>query len=262
MHREPRLGWIAYLLLGLAVVPAGYTLLWAFHEDHILLRSPREIASASVQLVSSGELWPPLRGTLGRWGGVVLLSSLVGLTLGVLLRSQRWAWALFRPTIDYLRSTPAVTYSAFLMLLMPIAFVSSAVASIACTLVMIVYTALALERALQNEVRILTARALGARGVRLFFRVIFMDALPQTMDGVQVVISLALVYVIAIEALLGGVDAGLGAFIFDLKGVLRLSEMYALVFLTGVLGFLANLLFSGLRQSVIHPWAEQGPERQ
>lgn len=251
MHR---MRYALVILAGLAVVPLAYTGLWLTFQGSMLVRPPSEIITALSSLLTKDDFWRHLGATSWRWVAVVVLAVAVGSPLGMLLRVNARVWRVARVSVDYLRSTPAVTYSAIFFLVVPIPLVSSAVACFACLLIMIVYTALALEQALQNETRILTARTLGARGLRLFARVVLPDALPHIMNGAQVTMSLALVYVIAMEAIIGGADAGLGGYVFELKDKVRYAEMHAAVFLTGLVGFAANVGFAALRRNVIHPW--------
>jgi len=245
-----------HLLFGLSSPVIVYCLLYWILPDSLLLKNPLDVLF-SLRTLVRGDSSFHIIATLTRWLSCLTAAVLLGVIAGTLARVNRHIWLVLRPAVDFLRSTPAVTYAAFCMILVPLGMVVPVTAIVANGTIMIVYTALALEHGLKQEDRLLVARCLKARGVRLYMDVILPGALPVILDGVQVIVSLSLIYTIMLEAVIGGSRYGIGVLVFELKSALRLSEMYALIYVSGVLGFAANVTFSQLR-SRLHPWVEEG----
>lgn len=242
----------AYALAGVSIPILLYVIVYAVARDSILLRSPFEVAAAGARIIR-GELWPHVGATSLRWLFALVGAAFGGVLLGIVLRLSSRLWIIARPALDFFRSTPATTYAALVMILVPLGTAIQITALIANLLIMTLYTALALEQAMADETRLFVARFHGAGTVQLFRSVIIPRALPMVLDGMQVILSLSLIYVIALEAIIGGSDKGLGIYVFELKGALRIAEMYAVIYCAGLFGFVANWLFGAIRP-ILHPW--------
>ncbi len=89
------------------------------------------------------------------------------------------------------------------------------------------------------------------KGIELFRKVIFPEALPQIFSGFRVAISLSLIIVIVTEMFIG-TNAGLGKRIIDAQLVYQTADMYAAILMTGVVGFLLNKIVMSIENRVVH----------
>ena len=77
--------------------------------------------------------------------------------------------------------------------------------------------------------------------------------LPQTFIGLRTALSLSLIVIVVTEMFIG-TNIGLGRRIIDAQYVYNIKEMYAAIFITGLLGYLLNALVLLLERRLIH-WA-------
>jgi NitT/TauT family transport system permease protein len=97
------------------------------------------------------------------------------------------------------------------------------------------------------------AHLYGCSGFKLIRWVTFYEALPQTLIGLRVAVSLALIVTVLGEMFMG-CEKGLGQRLTDAYTTFSVDRMYAIVILTGFLGFLFNRLFVSLEKKLV-PWA-------
>jgi len=102
-----------------------------------------------------------------------------------------------------------------------------------------------------KNLRIKAAKTMGIKGFKLFKKIIFPEALPQIFNGMRIAISLSLVIVVVTEMFIG-TNFGLGYRIVNAQLVYKISEMYAVILITGVLGFLINKGFILAERKVVH----------
>jgi len=75
--------------------------------------------------------------------------------------------------------------------------------------------------------------------------------LPQTVIGLRSAVSFSLVIIIVTEMFIG-TDSGLGRKIIDSQITYEIPTMYATILLTGIIGYLFNLLFSVAEKRFLH----------
>jgi NitT/TauT family transport system permease protein len=86
------------------------------------------------------------------------------------------------------------------------------------------------------------ATVFGATGWQRFRYVVVWEALPQTLVGMRISVSLALIVVIVSEMFIGG-QKGLGERVFEAYSSNLTTDLYAVLIVTGLLGFAMNRLF-------------------
>ena len=97
------------------------------------------------------------------------------------------------------------------------------------------------------------AHLYGCSGFKLVRWITFYEALPQTLIGLRVALSLALIVAVLGEMFMG-CEHGLGQMLTDAYTTFAMERLYALVLLTGLLGFVMNRIFVRL-EKVLVPWA-------
>jgi NitT/TauT family transport system permease protein len=94
-----------------------------------------------------------------------------------------------------------------------------------------------------------TARNFGVPPFEALWRVTLPAALVNVATGLRVSASIALVVTVTTELVAG--NNGVGFYIAQMEQASRLPSMYAGIVLTGILGYLVNVLFSALERKVV-----------
>lgn len=103
------------------------------------------------------------------------------------------------------------------------------------------------------KVRQKTATTFGASRFQIFRGVVMMDALPQIFVGLRTSLSISLVVVVVSEMVMGS-KFGLGQKIFDFYLTYETAKLYAILLVTGLLGYLLNRVIVLFEKRMIH-WA-------
>lgn len=189
----------------------------------------------------AGDLWSDLGATLLRTVYSFLIAVASGIPIGIVLGSNRVVYQSFEFAIDFFRSTPATALFPLFLLVFGIGEESKiALAAFSAWLVIVFNTAYGVMNA--RTTRILAARVMGASNFRIFRDVMFYESLPQTLIGIRLGVSYALVVIIVAEMFIGSSN-GMGRRIIDAQQTYELSKMYASILATGGIGYLMNLGF-------------------
>jgi ABC-type nitrate/sulfonate/bicarbonate transport system permease component len=94
-------------------------------------------------------------------------------------------------------------------------------------------------------------RNYGARGRRLFLRVILPAALPRLFIGYRLALGVGFIVTVAVEMVAG--KHGLGGFLWHSWQILRIEEMYVGLMLIGLLGILVTYGLEALADRLM-PW--------
>jgi ABC-type nitrate/sulfonate/bicarbonate transport system permease component len=241
------------LLIGLAgpvALVAAWQLVYMV-VNPALLPSPGATMIRLLDLLVSGDIFPDIFATFIRMGIAYALAGAAGIALGLLIGTFRLVYDSFIGVIDFFRSTPVTTLYPVFVLLFGIQHESKiAMTFWACFFVIVLNTAYGALQA--GRVRADMARLYGASRTQVFFWVTFFDSLPQTMIGLRVAISYALIVMILTEMFMGSA-AGLGQRVTEAYTTFELAELYAIVLITGTIGLFLNRIFVVAEERII-PW--------
>lgn len=178
------------------------------------------------------------------------MGLILGLPLGIFLGSSEKIYKYLSFWIDWLRSIPPPALIPLFLLLFGMGDISKiALSAFLSTLIITVNTVYGIANA--NKNRILFAQTMKMSKFSLFTKVVFFDALPHISGGVRLAISLCLIVVIVGEMLIG-TDAGLGKKIIDYHLTYEIPSMYAMIFLTGLVGYFINSTYLIFEKKYIH----------
>ena len=104
-----------------------------------------------------------------------------------------------------------------------------------------------------SKQRIKVAKIYGANKLQIFSQIILFEALPHAVVGMRTSISLALIVVIVSEMFIG-TKYGLGQRVYDAYTRNSIAELYSVILLIGIIGYLINKLFVYFEQKLIF-WA-------
>jgi len=222
--------------------------------DAFFLPTPRETITELVKLFVEGTIMKDMLFTLQRMGIAFFIAGVMGIPLGLLLGSSRKLYESFEFVIDFFRSIPATAMFPLFTLVFGIEDRSKiAVTAFAAGLIIIFNTAYGVMHTKKS--RTLAVRLMGATRLHIFRFVSFWETLPQIFVGLRTALSLSLVIIIVTEMFIG-TYVGLGRRIIDFQYIYNIKGMYAVILLTGILGYLINVIFIMVEKRLLH-WTEK-----
>ncbi len=223
------------------------------------LVDPRDLPStfAIVRAVADGlrggELASAVAMTVGSWAPGLLLAAVAGAAGGVALALLPRLEIAIRPLLEFLRPIPSVA-------LIPVALLVLGV-GLQMQLFMIAFASIwpvlfSTKTGVEGvDPRFMeTGRVLHLRPGARILRIVLPAALPAFATGLRTASAIALVVAITVEMLTG--QGGIGSYIENVRLNGLVTEMWAAIFVTGVLGYLVNAVFMAIERALM-PW---GPE--
>jgi sulfonate transport system permease protein len=232
------------------VVPVALLLLWQWTSSAGILSSrflpsPRAVLSSFISLTASGELWTHVRiSTLRALTGFAVGGGL-GLALGLLTGSLRWAETLLDTTLQMVRNIPALA-------LIPLVIVwfgideTAKLFLVALGVFFPVY--INTFHGIQSVDRglIEMGRTYGLSGWPLYREIILPGALPSILVGVR--FSLGFMWVMLIVAETISARSGIGYMTMNAREFMQTDVMVVGILLYALLGKLADLAAKGLER--------------
>lgn len=240
-----------YIIIG----PIVLIFIWAILArleviDKFFLPGPFATVSEIGEITINGSIFPDLFATLERVIIAFVIAIIFGIPLGLLLGRSEKLYRSLEFIIDFFRSTPATALFPLFLLVFGITDNSKiAVASFTSMLIIIFNTSYGVIHAKKS--RLLAATIMGATKTQIFKWILFWESLPQTFIGLRSAVSLSLVVIIVTEMFIG-TTLGLGRRIIDSQMTYEINTMYAVIILTGIIGYLLNMFLFFLEKKVIH----------
>lgn len=239
------------------VCPLALVLVWDLAHrfglaDPSMLPSPYTTFVEIVTLIGSGSILPDLGMTVLRMAVALAMATVVGVALGLVVGAVKSLYDIALPLMDFVRSTPVTILYPVIVLLLGVSHASKiAMVFLGCVFVIALNTAYGVMQASQTRMQM--ARVYEASRWQMFRWVLFYDSLPQTMIGLRVSLSYALIIEILCEMFMGS-QYGLGQRVTEAFTTYAIAEMYALVLIVGALGFLMNRGFVAFERKIV-PWS-------
>ena len=218
--------------------------------DPIFLSTPQETLTKLFQLLFSGSLLPDLSMTIFRLFIGLVLGSFVGITLGLVIGYSKNVYEKFEFIIEFLRSTPTpVLFPLFLLFFGIGETAKILLVTWASFMLLIINTSYGVRHG--KETRIITAKLFKANDFQIFSKIIFPGALPYIFSGLRIAVSHTLVVVIFVEMFIG-TNVGLGIRILNAQYLFKTAEMYAIIIISSVLGYLLNKAVLSVENKILH----------
>lgn len=209
------------------------------------LPSPRAIAKSFIELSASGELWTHVRVSTMRAVSGFAVGGGLGLILGLLTGSFRWAETLLDSTLQMIRNIPALALIPLVILWFGIDE-SAKLFLVALGVFFPVY--INTFHGIQSVDRGLLemGRSYGLSRWALYREIILPGALPSILVGVR--FSLGFMWVMLIVAETISARAGIGYMTMNARDFMQTDVMVVGILLYALLGKLADLLSKGLER--------------
>jgi ABC-type nitrate/sulfonate/bicarbonate transport system permease component len=195
-----------------------------------------EIFAKMWELTLQGIFLRDVAHSLARLLSSVFLAIAIGTFGGVLMGTSRWAERLLVPPLNFFLAIPGIALFPIVILwfgLTEKAIIFTLAFEASLSIMLNTWAGVkSVDIALINA-----GRALGARGYRLFYKVLIPAALPSIITGYRQGFSRAWRILVAGE-MLASIGTGIGFRIFEARAFLASDVMYAGVIIIGVLGFL------------------------
>lgn len=199
--------------------------------------APDRSATALIQLLISGEVWPHLLASLRRVAIGLALSAVLGLPLGLAVGTSWVTARLSSALFQFIRMVSPLAWT-------PLAIVCFGVGDSAVYFLIaiggiwpIVLNTSAAVAALDRR-WLMVGRSLGANRWELLLSIIWPGIRPNVLTGLRLAVGLAWIILVPAEML--GVDSGLGYFILDARDRLAYGELMAAIVIIGLCGFLID----------------------
>jgi NitT/TauT family transport system permease protein len=238
-------------------VPVALLALWEV-ASRLAILSPRYFPAPStvgwgiVGGLTTGDLAGETLVTLGRLALAFALAAVPAVPLGLAMGMLRPARDVVEPYIAFLFPVPKIAFLPFLLIVLGVGEPAFVLTGAISAFFQIVISTLAGVQTM--DPRLLdVGRNYGARGARLFGKVILPAALPSIFSGLRLGLGLALVSIVAVEFI--SAKSGLGHLVYRHWQMLSTTEMYAAFALVGALGFLLTRGLSALQARML-VWQE------
>lgn len=177
------------------------------------------------------------------------IAIVFGVPIGLLLGSSQKLYKSFEIPLDFFRSLPVTTLYPLFVLLFGIGHYSKIAMVVAASIFVIVLNS-AYGVMQSSQIRRQVARIFGASKWQMFKDIIFFESLPQTVIGLRVAISYALIVEIVCEMFMGA-QRGLGQRVFEAYNTYLIEDLYAIAILVGLTGYAINKLFVFFEKRII-----------
>jgi ABC-type nitrate/sulfonate/bicarbonate transport system permease component len=221
------------------------------------LPSVAAIVRAAVTGLWGGELALAVLATLGAWAPGLLIAAVGGIAAGIALALLPRLEIATRPLLEFLRPIPSVALIPVALLILGIGLqMQLFMISFASIWPVLFSTKAGVEGV---DPRFLeTGRVLHLGRMAQVLRIVLPGALPSIATGLRTASAIALVLTITVEMLAG--RAGIGFYVENVRLNGLITEMWAAILVTGVIGYLINAAFMTVEQ-VLLPWSPENRAR-
>lgn len=230
------------------------TLSWLNIVSDVFLPTPFTVVAAFFESISSTDFWGHIGISVYRVFMGFLLACLIGIPLGIIAGTFKFAESAVLPLTEFIRYMPA---AAFIPLIMVWAGIGESakimVIFIGCFFQLVLMVA---DDTLRINRDLLSASyTLGATRKQVIFRVIIPALLPKLMSTMRLIMGWAWTYLVVAE--LVAANSGLGYTIMKAQRFLDTELIFVGILVIGLLGLIIDRCFA-IASKKLFSWAEGG----
>jgi ABC-type nitrate/sulfonate/bicarbonate transport system permease component len=210
---------------------------------------PSEMFAALADEVTTADFWAAVGNTMEGWAVGLAVACAIAIPVGIVVGSSGLLYRSVRGVIEFLRPIPSVALIPLAILIWGSGLESKVfLAAFASTWPLLMQTLYGVQDV--DPVATDTARSFGfGRGQRLL-HVTLPSAVPYIATGVRISAAVALILAVTAELVIG--SPGLGREINIARQSEAVDIMYALIAVTGLLGWGVNIVFTRVERRVLH----------
>jgi NitT/TauT family transport system permease protein len=211
------------------------------------------IAGTLWSMLLDGTMEAHALNTLARVFAGLALAVVMGLVLGFLMARYRAVERFFSPLVSALMPIPSLAWAPVFILWFGLGNIATVlIVFYAASFPMLVNTWSGVRAV--NPLWLRAARAMGASGPRLFWKVVVPGASPFIITGLRLAFQRAWIAVVGAE-MLAASAYGLGWVIFDAKEFLNADIMLSSLVVIGAIGYVfERLVFGSLERATVLRW--------
>jgi ABC-type nitrate/sulfonate/bicarbonate transport system permease component len=202
-----------------------------------------------ARLIPTSDLWIEVGRTLQGWGMGLGIATVLAVPAGMVIGSVDVVYRAFRAVIEFLRPVPSVALIPAAVLVFGIGTGMKVFLAAFAAFWPLLFQAIYGVQDVNPGVKE-TARAYGLGAVARFVWVILPSTLAYVATGLRISSAIALILAVTAELVVGA--DGLGQAIIAARTAAQVPTMYALIVVTGTLGWLLNTLFQRIEAGLLH----------
>ncbi len=248
---------LPYLAIAIAIFVLMFGAWWLAARVHLassfFLPSPSQVGHRVVQLARDGTLWQDTKISFTRISIGWLISTAVGLPIGILIGTLRPFEAAFEPPIDFFRYMPAVAF-------VPLTIVWVGVGESQKYLIIFIGTFFQQALMVMDNVKrvpreyVDIGRTLGMRESSILVRIVIPASAPALWDTLRITIGWAWTWLVVAE--LVAANSGLGHRIMTAERFFETDTIFVGILTIGVLGLVMDQVMKFVGRRLFH-WSEK-----
>jgi ABC-type nitrate/sulfonate/bicarbonate transport system permease component len=235
---------------------AAFLLIWwgiaAWIENPIQIPTPGRVATAIVDLISSGEFFENVLISVARLAVSLLVAVLLAVPLGFFMGLNEKANAYLDSLVELLRPISGIAWIPLALFIFGIGDVLPVFIMVYVAFFPLLLNTIAGVRNVDRKL-VNAARTMGVGQAPLLRKVIVPAALPTVMVGFRLAFAGAWAAIIAAELI--GSPSGLGFAIEWYRQLLMSPKVFAYIVMIAIIGYLGDLGVRALQRRLT-PWSE------
>lgn len=222
--------------------------------DEVFLPTPNAVVLSLAHSFGSPEFWEHIGISVYRVFMGFLLACVIGIPLGILAGTFKFAESFILPMSEFIRYMPAAAFIPLIMVWAGIGETAKIlVIFIGCFFQLILMVADDTNRISKDL--LYASYTLGANRKQVIFKVIIPALLPKLMTTLRLIMGWAWTYLVVAE--LVAANNGLGYFIMKAQRFLDTESIFVGIIVIGLLGLIIDRAFA-IANKKLFPWVEGG----
>ena len=214
---------------------------------------PSVVIITLIEMLKTGELLDHLSISLQRIFLGFLLGAIPGVIIGMLMGWSRWIRAILDPIVAAVYPLPKLSLLPLIFIIFGIGEISKVIiVALAGFFLVLLTTAHGVMNI--DPVLIQAGRNYGAKGIKLFSKVILPATMPAIFNGLRLSLGICLLVIVAAEFV--AANHGIGYLIWISWSTLSVKKMYVGLIVIGALGITFTKGLEALSKWIM-PWVQE-----
>jgi NitT/TauT family transport system permease protein len=220
--------------------------------DPLFLPSPGRVFQAGVDLFSELGFTTDILNSVYRVMMGFMIAAIIGVPIGLIMGTFRFAEALTEPVVGFIRYMPASAFIPLFILWLGIGDVEKiAIIFVGSFFQLVLMVAVVAKNVHKDMLE--TAYTLGAKRFQVIRKVLLPASLPGIVDTLRIIVGWAWTYIIVAELVASA--SGIGYMIISSQRMLRTGNIIFGILTIGMLGLITDFFFKWLYNKLF-PWME------